>query len=103
MNIVSQIKYLLKKSKLYHSRYQVLEPTTGNVVFESENKEDAYRVALGKVRFELLELDGSNRWTSLSAFDREVVVSGFEASYIKLRKDYDLEFPEVHEIEPNLK
>jgi hypothetical protein len=99
MNFIKSLLNLLcRKNTLDSCSYLVKDAQSGEVIFSTTDEETAYRVALGKVRTELFELDNKARWKSLASFDREMICNGFKASYMNLKNEEKIIFPVIVEV-----
>lgn len=77
------------------NKYAVRDITTGRTIKIWVNAEDAYRMAIGVVRNEVVRQDNGEHWRSLADFDRETISLGFSAMYHKLRLSHSAVLPDV--------
>jgi hypothetical protein len=77
------------------SQYIVKDPRTNEVILTTSEEEKAYRVALGKVRMDLVMLDKGEHWKSLASFDRDAICTGFKEMYYRMKRFDEIELPLV--------
>lgn len=80
--------YMLNRMN-FMKAYSVVEKETDGskkIIFSTDDISSAYRKAIGE--FRKIYGGKKNLWVSLSAFDREVIVCGFEKFYKKIQRDY---------------
>lgn len=98
MNLLKTIKsYMSGNTAADNCTYVVKDSLTGEVFLKTRDEEKAYRIALGKVRSDLVAQDKKKRWRSLANFDRDMICTGAKSMYMQVKDTPGITLPLVIE------